>query len=438
MNKYFGTDGIRGIVHEELTKEIIFKCGNAISKLKKDCRILIGRDTRLTGDFIVSEFSAGAMLGGANIIDIGICPTPAVSFLVEKLAVDFGVVISASHNEPEYNGIKVFDSNGLKIGENLEQKIEENFEELNVVCQEKTGRYKKDCNAINLYIEKLKSIATALKGLKIVLDLANGASFDIAPKVFSELGAEVIAINKENNGSKINVLSGATNPEVVASAVKKYTADLGLSFDGDADRIIAVDENGTILDGDKILYTIAKYLKRENCLKNNNIVCTEVSNMGLEKSLNELDIAVVKTAVGDKFVSEKMEEIKAELGGENSGHIILRSLGKTGDGIAVGLMLSKVLLDSGKKLSQISRMKTCPQIQLNIKVLDKKKIVANKDLIKLKADIENKYKDDLRIVLRASGTENKVRVIVQGSSEELVNFAIKELEKKILEIDGGK
>ena len=307
MSIYFGTDGIRGIVGDNLTYNLAFKCGNALSKGLHSPNIIIGSDTRKSASYITTAFAGGAMSAGGNIIDIGVCPTAGIAYIAKTLKASFGVVISASHNPPEYNGIKIFDDNGVKLGDKREELLEKDF--VREVYVNNLGSYKQDFSLTKLYENYLISTCDCcLKNLKIVLDGSNGAAYKIAPNVFKKLGAKVISINCKNDGDKINKNCGSTCPENLSKVVNKFNADMGFAFDGDADRIIACDENGNILDGDIIIYILSKYLKWQDKLKDNTVVGTKHTNMGIQKCLENDEIKLVRTDIGDKYVIAKMEE----------------------------------------------------------------------------------------------------------------------------------
>ena len=437
MGVYFGTDGIRGVVNSSLNHDIILKCGNALAHLNPRAKIVLGRDTRKSGDYIASLFSAGATMAGLDVIDVGICPTAGISYLTKLLGADFGVVISASHNPPEYNGIKIFDSNGLKLGDKKEEELESFFGKFILAKSCKIGKIEKNENLVKVYEKHLKNlISENLKNLTIVLDLSNGASSKIAPSIFKDLGAKVIATNKSINGEKINVGCGATCPENLSKLVRKYKADLGFSFDGDADRIIAVDEKGNIVDGDLILYVLAKDLKEKGFLKSNIVVGTRHTNLSIEERLKELGMKLIRTDIGDKYVIEKMMELGLSLGGEKSGHIILDDCGVTGDGIAVAIKVAEIVSNKGTSLSNLIDVKLYPQVNINVEVKDKFRVINSEKL----ANAEKKFIKELgeksRIMIRVSGTENKVRIMVEDKDIKTAKDVARELEKIVLEING--
>ena len=413
MGIYFGTDGIRGIINNDLCFDLMYKCGNALTILKEKPTILIGRDTRNSGSLVTLGVSSGAIQGGAKVIDVGIIPTSGVAYLTKKLECDFGVVISASHNPPEFNGIKVFDKNGYKLLDEKENELEKKFIKSNLKDNSEIGSYSYFTSFVNCYINYLVSLGCNLQGLKIVLDASNGASFSIAPKVFKKLGAHVFATNCKNNGDKINYNCGSLYPEVLKRNVLKFKADIGFAFDGDADRIVAVDRFGNILDGDKILYILAKYYKLQNeDLKN--VVGTSHTNMGIENALNNLDINLIRADVGDKYVLNEMLKQNCLIGGEQSGHIINLKYATTGDGILTAVILSKILKEQGD-LTKFFDVKMLPQVNINVLTTDKLRVI-NSEILSNTIYTEQENLKNGRIMVRASGTEPKIRIMVESES----------------------
>lgn len=424
---YFGTDGIRGIANKELTPKLCFKCGLALTKIVHKPKILIATDTRKSKDLIVFSFLSGVLSGGGEVLDIGIAPTSAVSFLLTKFNFDFGVVISASHNPKEYNGIKIFSSCGEKISEKLESEIE-NYIITPQSIEGNYGIYTKNIKLLKLYEEYLCSNVNArFNGLKVVLDMSNGASFKVAPKIFKKLGAEVISINA--GSGEINENCGSLFLDGLKQKVLEVKADVGIAFDGDADRIICVDSLGNVVDGDNIIYILAKYLKKKNLLKNNVVVGTSQTNLKIEKRLKNLGINFIRSDVGDKFVIEKMNEFGAVLGGEQSGHIIISNILKTGDGILAGLKLLEILISENKSLKRLNNIRLMPQILTNIKVKDKLRIKNSEELNNLIINLQQNF--DGRIIVRCSGTEEKIRVLVEGKSKKLIKQITNEIVKLI-------
>lgn len=439
MRKYFGTDGVRGIANTELDCNLAFKLGRAggfvLSKYstEKRVKVVVGRDTRLSGDMLESSIISGLMSIGCDIICAGVCPTPAVAYLTRKYEATLGVVISASHNPAEYNGIKFFDSNGYKLDDNVELEIENYIDNPELIdyypVGDKLGRKLEVQDSVRLYIDFLKeSVGIDLSEMKIVLDCANGASSFIAPTVFKELGANVIPINCEPDGININNNSGSTHPESLQETVISEKADIGLAYDGDADRLIAVDNDGCILDGDFILMLSALYLKSENKLNDDTLVVTTMSNIGLSICAKEHGINLAITNVGDRYVLEEMKDKNYNLGGEQSGHMIFSDYNSTGDGVLSSLILSKIVKLSGKKLSELASIMTkYPQVLVNarIKNENKYKYIEISEIKNEISRIENILKDSGRVLIRPSGTEPLVRVMLEGKNRsELEALAV--------------
>ena len=436
MAVFFGTDGIRGIVNDSLTFDLAYKCGNAVGSCKTKPTILIGGDTRISGSFLTTAFSGGAMAAGANVIDIGVCPTPGIAYITRTIGADYGTVVSASHNPPEYNGIKIFEGTGVKLGDRKEEALERRFiNQVNVDGKE-VGTYRQDFALTKLYEDYLVSCCeTRLDGLTILLDGSNGASHKIGPAVFRSLGAKVIATHCRNDGEHINDKCGSLYPEALSKAVKKYKADMGFAFDGDADRIIACDECGNQIDGDVIIFMLAKYLKGKGQLAKNTVVGTRHTNMGLEKDLNREGITLLRTDIGDKYVIAKIEEEELSLGGEKSGHIIFREYATTGDGVLTGVKIAEMVKTLGKKLSELSKVNLYPQCNIDCRVLDKVRIINSE---KLNNEINRQEKilgDGSRIMVRVSGTEAKIRIMVEYNDKELATKSAKEIERVVYEID---
>ena len=349
---YFGTDGIRGVAIQDITQEICLKCGNAVGSLKSKAKIIVGTDTRVSASFMLTSFASGATLAGADIYFVGVVPTPAISFLVKKHKADFGVMITASHNPPEYNGIKVFNSKGEKIETDLQIEIERRFAKQTICQNMEVGKFVFKPRYINEYIDFVCETGIRLNGLKVVLDSANGASTRTASKIFKKLGAEVIKIGMSQDGKEINNNCGALFPQKVSSIVKKTGADIGFAFDGDADRIVLVDEKGNICDGDQILLFLTKMYIKYGLLKTGAIVSTIQTNIAIENEIEKLGLRLVRTDVGDKFVCEELAKKQLQIGGEQSGHIILTDYENTGDGVLCAVQICKFLKITGEKISQ--------------------------------------------------------------------------------------
>ncbi|MBI2252502.1 MAG: phosphoglucosamine mutase, partial [Armatimonadetes bacterium] len=376
MGKLFGTDGIRGIANQELTPELAFQLGRAAAFYFKQnypkAQFIAGKDTRLSGDMLEGALISGICSAGVSVLKAGILPAPGIAYLTRTLKSQAGVVISASHNPIEDNGIKFFSSNGFKLSDEVEEKIEKrmnNLEKLPRPIAKEIGRVKEFPFAAESYLNYIKSkIKVNLEGLKIVLDCAHGAAYFCAPKLFQDMGAQILVLNNQPNGVNINVECGSTNPRLLQKIVVASGADLGVAFDGDADRAIFVDEKGGIVDGDQVINIFAALLKEKGQLKGNKVVATVMSNLGLEQSLKKIGVELIRTNVGDRYVLEAMRKEGAILGGEQSGHIILLSHNTTGDGLITALFLTKILKEKKITLSNLARrMILLPQILINIK-----------------------------------------------------------------------
>ncbi|ABR50374.1 phosphoglucosamine mutase [Alkaliphilus metalliredigens QYMF] len=429
MGKLFGTDGIRGIANEELTPELAYQLGRVgayvLIKGAKDAKVVIGRDTRISGDLLTSAITSGFLSMGVDVIDLGVIPTPAVAYLTRELQGNCGIVISASHNPAEYNGIKFFNHQGYKLPDEIEEQIETyilNNEEIeNRVTGAAVGKRIELKEATRLYMDYLKTtIECRFEGLKIAMDLGNGAVYEAAPQLLKELGAEVIIVNDQPDGMNINEGCGSTHPEVVQRLVKENKADVGLSFDGDADRLIAVDNTGAIVDGDSMMAICGTNLNEKHILNKNTIVATVMSNIGLDLAMKEQGCQVVKTKVGDRYVLEEMIKEGYTLGGEQSGHIIFLKYNTTGDGLLTALQLIATVKESGKTLSELSGMMTSyPQVLVNAKVKNENKLAYMEDEVimgEIKM-IEEKMNGVGRVLIRPSGTEPLVRVMLEGQEQ---------------------
>lgn len=428
MTKLFGTDGVRGCANKDLTPELAFKLGRAAGVLLKQdnnkAAIVVGRDTRLSGPMLEGALTAGITSAGVDVYLAGVIPTPAIAFLVRDLKCVAGAVISASHNPAPDNGIKFFNNKGYKLDDALEERIE-NIIEGGLAgfprpIGNELGRIINLKDADDRYVSYLKSaLPIDIKGLKIVLDCANGASFRVAPRLFNELGAQVISINDLPDGLNINDNCGSTYPKSLQEAVVKYKADLGLAFDGDADRVIAVDEKGQIVDGDKILVICGLFMQDNNILNDNKIVVTVMSNLGLKQAFEKAGISVLETKVGDRYVLEEMLKNGAILGGEQSGHIIFLEFNTTGDGVLSGINLVKIVKEKKKTLSKLAeQMITLPQILVNVKVKSKDGWEDNDRIKGALAEKNMQLKDKGRLLVRASGTEPLIRVMAEGPDKD--------------------
>ncbi len=434
MGVFFGTDGIRGKVNEDLSLDTAMKIGNALSMLKHNPTIVIGADTRISNSYLAIGVASGAMKGGANVIDIGVCPTAGIAYITKQIKADYGVVISASHNSAEYNGIKIFNGDGYKLGDKEEERIERCFIHEKVNAFPEIGSYVQNFNLTKIYKKYLVECSERkLNGIKIVLDCAFGASHRIAPEVFRTLGAEVIATNCMEDGLKINLNCGAVHPENLAKKVLKYKADVGFSFDGDSDRLIAVDEKGHIIDGDMIIYALSKFYKKNGKLKKNIAVGTSHTNMAIEFALKEAGIDLIRTDIGDKYVLQKLLEQDLSIGGEQSGHIIIKDLATTGDGILTAIIVANMILAENKTFSEALDVELYPQSNKNVVVGDKFRVM-NSEVLRMEVD---KYNEVLRgkgrIMIRASGTEPKIRVMVESQNatvnEEIANSLVETVKK---------
>ncbi len=439
MGLFFGTDGLRGKVNEDLTFDIAYKIGNALSVLKRKPTILIGADTRISNSYLALGVASGAMSGGANVIDAGVVPTAGVAYLTKLIKADYGVVISASHNSAEYNGIKVFNSEGYKLGDKAEETIERCFIRNKTNSFPDIGKYTQDLNLVKKYKQFLISNSkNSLKGKTIVLDCAHGAAIRIAPEVFRKLGANVIAANSTDEGLKINKGCGALYPENLIKRVKRYKADMGFAFDGDSDRLIAVDEKGNIIDGDMIIYALALYLKNQGKLNENTVVGTSHTNMGIEKALKDNGIDLIRTDIGDKYVLAKLVEKNLSIGGEQSGHIILKEVSTTGDGILSAIAVANMIIEQNRTFSEIIDVELYPQTNINVVVSDKFKVINSESLSSTVAKYNMELQDKGRLMIRASGTEPKIRVMVESKDSQLndkIANTIVDIVKQISEED---
>ncbi len=450
MGRMFGTDGIRGIANKDLTCELALKVGAAgayvLTSEVRNPKILVGCDTRKSGDMLSSALIAGICSVGGDVVNVDVLPTPAMAYLVRLYEADAAVMISASHNSMEYNGIKWFDNNGHKLSDELEDRIEaiiRGEESIDYPIGEDVGVAARAKRAKNEYIEFLKSTATSrFDGLKIVLDCANGASSGIAKQVFSDLGAEVITIGDEPDGCNINDLCGSTHPERLQNYVTNLDADAGFAFDGDADRVIAVDEHGNIVDGDRIMGVCAISMKNRGELKNNTLVVAVMSNIGLKRKMQQEGIAVAETAVGDRYVLECMMKNGYNLGGEQSGHIIFLDKNSTGDGMLSAIQMLNVLKASGKSMSALANEITIyPQILVNVIVDNEVKnaVLEDEDVINEAKKAETQLGERGRVLLRKSGTEPLIRIMLEGDNEKeieelailIANVIIKKYNGKI-------
>ena len=434
MARMFGTDGVRGIANQDLTCETAFKlgqCGAAVlASGAHRPTILVGRDTRISGEMLQSALVAGICSVGAHPVLVEVLPTPAIAYLTRLCGADAGVVISASHNTVEYNGIKFFDKNGYKLPDAIEDQIEGYVRgglpaDFAMPIGADVGRIAQRPQALREYVDFVKSTTAArFDGMHVVLDCAQGASFEAAPAVFAELGARVSCYYHEPDGTNINAQCGSTHPQRLGELVRVLGANVGFAFDGDADRLIAADENGRIVNGDQVMALLAVYLKEQGRLKGNTLVATVMSNMGLDIAMREQGIALEKTTVGDRYVLERMLEKGYALGGEQSGHVILLEHNTTGDGLVTAVQVLSAMVEKRQTLSALAGvMRIMPQSLYGAKVCDKKKhSFAELPVIKQAiADVEKKYEGRGRLVIRASGTEPLVRVMIEGPDQQEID-----------------
>ena len=446
MRKYFGTDGIRGEANRELTVDIALRLGYALGYYlkrenpdKKKIKVIMGCDTRISGYMLRSAMLAGLTSMGVHVDFVGVISTPAVAYLTKAKKADAGIMISASHNPAKDNGLKVFAGNGYKLPDEVELEIERLMDDptilANPIAGDKVGKFKYAEDEYYSYGDHLlASVNGDFSGMKIVVDTANGSAYRIAKDVFLALGAEVVLINDAPNGTNINVRCGSTHPEILTKVVVGYEADLGLAYDGDADRLIAVDRHGNIIDGDKIIATLAMGMKRKGELKENKVVTTVMSNMGFENYLKENGIELLRANVGDRYVLEKMIEHNVAIGGEQSGHIILLQYATTGDGVLTSLKLVEALRDEKKYLDEmIGDIKDWPQKLVNVVVDNNKKNIwnKNKNITDFIAQKEKEMEGLGRVLVRTSGTEPLVRVMVEGKEMNMVEKVVNEIAEVV-------
>jgi phosphoglucosamine mutase len=439
--KYFGTDGIRGKANTApMTAETALRVGMAAGRYftrgEHRHRVVIGKDTRLSGYMIETALVAGFTSVGMDTIQFGPLPTPAVAMLTRSLRADLGVMISASHNAYEDNGIKLFGPDGYKLSDEVEAEIErmmDNGLADHLAAPDKLGRAKRIDDAQARYIEFAKRTFPAhlrLDGLRIVLDCSNGASYRVAPEVLWELGAEVISIGVEPNGFNINSKVGSTAPDAMCAKVKESRADLGIALDGDADRVVLADEKGHIIDGDQILALIARSWSKAGTLKGGGVVATVMSNLALERYLNAMSLQLVRTAVGDRYVVEHMRERGFNVGGEQSGHVVLNDFSTTGDGLIAALQVLAVIAETGQKASEAAHLfEPLPQILKNVRFRAGMKPLENQDVATAIQDGEARLAKKGRLLIRKSGTEPLIRVMAEGDDEKLVTTVVGDIVK---------
>lgn len=433
MARLFGTDGVRGVANEELTPLLAMQLGQAgATVLTKENEhrptIMVGCDTRISGDMLANALMAGICSVGANAVYVGVIPTPAVAYLTKKYKVEAGVVISASHNPVEFNGIKFFDGNGYKLPDSLEDEIENlirnGMQGVELPTGSRVGKIKYRTDAREEYINHaIQSVPVNLSELKIVVDCAEGASYYTSVEAFRELGANVVPIHNMPDGTNINANCGSTHMEELQARVVYEKAHVGLAFDGDADRLLAVDENGTIIDGDQIMAIVGTHMRDQGKLKKDTIVATVMSNLGFFKMGEREHLQMEQTKVGDRYVLERMREIGASLGGEQSGHVIFLDENTTGDGLLSALHLLEVMVDTGKPLSELAKVMTVmPQALVNAKVPNhkKEKYMEYPEIAGAIDELNRKFAGEGRVLIRPSGTEPKVRVMIEGKDQRMI------------------
>lgn len=436
MARLFGTDGVRGVAGTELTSLLAMNIGIALAYILKrnneNVKVLIGNDTRISKDMIVNSISAGLSSKGVTVVKTGVIPTPAISYLVRKHNFQAGIMVTASHNPYEFNGIKIFDKNGLKLPDLIEEEIEKETykDETPLIKYEDIGIIKDDFTLKEKYISYLISTVSKINDLKVVFDLANGSSSVTAPEIFNKVLKNPIFLSSKPNGININDNCGSTHLDNLINYVKENKFDLGIAFDGDADRCLFVDEDGNIIDGDFILAIVSLNLKKKNKLKNNTLVGTILSNLGLIKFCNENDINFSATKVGDRYVLEEMILKDYVIGGEQSGHIIFKELATTGDGELTALQILSIISEENKSLKECSKiMKKYPQVSRNIKVKneDKKEVFTNDEINNVINKSKDILKDTGRIIVRPSGTEPLIRVMIEGNDLDLINQLLNDI-----------
>lgn len=447
MGRLFGTDGVRGVANEELTPQLAMQLGQAGAYVlsrenQHKPTIMVGCDTRISGDMLANALMAGACSVGANAVFVGVVPTPAVAYLTRKYKVDAGVVISASHNPVEFNGIKFFDGNGYKLPDSLEDEIEalirNGMQGIKFPIGAGVGKIKYRTDAREEYINHaIQAVKVDLSGLKIVVDCAEGAAFYTSIEALKESGAEIVAIHTNPDGTNINANCGSTHMEELQARVVYEKANLGLAFDGDADRLLAVDENGKIVDGDQIMAIVGSHMKAQGKLKLDTIVATVMSNLGFFLMGEKNGIHIEQTKVGDRYVLERMREMGASLGGEQSGHIIFLDENTTGDGLLSALHLLKVVVETKKPLSELAKiMEVMPQALLNAKVPNHKKehYMDYPEIADAIAALDKKFAGEGRVLIRPSGTEPLVRVMIEGKDQKMIEAEARKLADLIQNI----
>ena len=444
MRQLFGTDGIRGKANiPPMTADLVLKLGQAVAVVfkkrngKQKISCVIGKDTRKSGYMFEYALTAGLCSMGVDVHLVGPMPTPAIAHLTKSFAADFGVVISASHNPAEDNGIKFFDNAGFKLPDELEEEIESIMSagiDSSQISGTDVGKAFRVDDAAGRYIEYTKNSIKnmSLSGMKIVLDCANGAAYKVAPPIFKELGAEVIVLNNKPDGLNINKECGSLHPDVIKAAVLGHNADIGIALDGDADRVIVVDEKGTVVDGDHLIAMCALDMKKRGKLTNNTVVITVMTNIGFDIAMKENNINIIKTKVGDRYVVDEMRKNNYTLGGEQSGHIIFFNRSTTGDGTLSALQILALMKTTGKSISTLAEVMTSyPQVLLNVMVKQKRPIEKMLSVCESISKAEKVLGSDGRVLVRYSGTENKCRVMIEGKDEKIINELAEDIVDKI-------
>ena len=440
MGRLFGTDGVRGSANKDLTPELVFALGKSASLViaqqhgKGRASAVVGRDPRASGEMLEAALIAGLATVGVDVLKVGVLPTPAIAYLTQYYKADLGIVLSASHNVFSDNGVKFFSKDGKKLPDEVEDEIEKNLDtKVPHPTGSEVGRVKEMADAYEAYVSHLLETINlgALKGLKIVVDCANGAASEVAPDVYHRAGAEVIAIHNSPNGLNINENCGSTHMQSLIETVKKEKADLGIAHDGDADRCLAVDELGNIIDGDHILALLAKDFKDNSKLSSQTVVSTVMANLGFKFAMKEQAISIIETQVGDRYVLEAMEEKNFVLGGEQSGHVIMRNYSTTGDGLLTALHLMNAVTNQKKPLSELSKIvKKYPQILINVSNVDRGKI-GNEKLQNAVKEAEKQLGNKGRILLRPSGTEELIRVMVEAETQNTADSIAKQIAEVV-------
>jgi len=441
MDKLFGTDGIRGVANKPpMTIDLAMKVGSSAAHVFKSRhrkpKIIIGKDTRLSGYMLEYAITAGICSMGVDALLVGPLPTPGIAFTTYSMRADAGIVISASHNPHEYNGIKIFGSDGFKLPDETETFLEQliltgEIDRIPLPSASEIGRARRIDDAQGRYVVYLKNTFPrnlTLEGMKLVIDCAHGAGYKVAPTVFEELGAEVIITGDRPSGKNINQDSGALHPGRMAALVREHGADAGFALDGDADRVIFADEKGEVLDGDQLMAICATHLMKCNCLRDKTLVATIMSNLGLEVALRRQGGTLLRTPVGDRYVVERMRQGNYNVGGEQSGHLVFLDCSTTGDGILSALQVLAVMLQEKRPLSELKKVMECfPQILLNVPIVNRRLMEEIPELVNLKKHMEQRLGNEGRLVIRPSGTEPVIRVMVEGADQKLIEETAQEM-----------